>query len=69
MIAAALTFVPAYKHMPQAGGDIWAAYLFAFQNEFFSPIGFGDTAGGGGIEFGGRKLRGLSQPMLKMERL
>ena len=35
MIAAALTFVPVYKHITQNGAEIWVAYLLAFQNGFF----------------------------------
>jgi hypothetical protein len=35
IIAAALTFVPAYREIAQAGGENWVAYLVAFQNGFF----------------------------------
>jgi len=35
VIAAALTFVPAYREIAQAGGERWVAYLLAFQNGFF----------------------------------
>ena len=38
--AAALTFVPAYSEIAQAGGERWVAYLLAFQNGFFCPIRF-----------------------------
>jgi len=40
VIAAALTFVPAYSEIAQAGGERWVAYLLAFQNGFFCPIRF-----------------------------
>jgi hypothetical protein len=35
IIAAALTFVPVYKEIAQAGGEMWVSYLVAFQNGFF----------------------------------
>jgi hypothetical protein len=35
IIAAALTFVPAYREITQTGGESWVAYLVAFQNGFF----------------------------------
>ncbi len=35
IIAAALTFVPVYKEIAQAGGEMWVSYVVAFQNGFF----------------------------------
>ena len=35
VIAAALTFVPAYREIAQADGEAGVAYLLAFQNGFF----------------------------------
>ena len=40
VIAAALTFVPAYREIAQADGEAWVAYLLAFQNGFFCPLRF-----------------------------
>ena len=37
IIAAALTFVPVYKEIAQAGGEMWVSYLVAFQNGFSLP--------------------------------
>jgi hypothetical protein len=34
-VAAALTFVPVYKEIAQAGSEMWVSYLVAFQNGFF----------------------------------
>ena len=35
VIAAALTFVPAYREIVSQGGETWVSYLLAFQNGFF----------------------------------
>ena len=37
-VAAALTFVPVYKEISQAGGEMWVSNLVAFQNGFFCPL-------------------------------